>query len=74
MQPNLPFLSFATNAILKPGGPLKSKKWEVKNVMLSLPFTKVMKIVRLTSPLPDKASFVITKAKAEAWQATCSSV
>ena len=53
MQPNFPFLSVASNAILKPGGRLKWKKQLVKDARLSLHLTKVMKIVRLTSPLPN---------------------
>ena len=53
MRPNFSFLSAASNAILKPGGPQKRKKRLVKNSRLSLPLTEVMKIVRLTSPLPD---------------------
>ena len=53
MRPNLPFLSAASNALLKPGGPLKWKKRLVKLVRLSLQLTEVMMIVRLISPLPD---------------------
>ena len=44
MKPNLPFLLVASNAILRPGGPLKWKKWLVKDVRLSLPLTEAMKI------------------------------
>ena len=51
MQPNLPFLSAASNAILKPGGLLRWKKWLVKDARPMLPLTEVMKIARLTSPL-----------------------
>ena len=53
MQPNLPFLSAASNAILKPGGLLKWKMRLVKDARLLLPLTEVMKIARLTSPLLD---------------------
>ena len=53
MQPNLPFLLAASNALLKPGDQLKWNKRLVKDVRLSLQLTEVMKIVRLTSPLPD---------------------
>ena len=53
MRPNLPFLSAASNANLYPGGPLKRKKWLVKEVKLSPPPIEVMKIVRLTPSLPD---------------------
>ena len=53
MRPNLPFLSTASNAILKPGGPLWWKKRLVKDVRLPLPLTEVIEINRLTSPSPD---------------------
>ena len=53
MRPNLPFLSVASNAILKPNGLLRWKKRLVKDARLSLPLTEVMKIARLLSPLPD---------------------
>ena len=53
MRPNLPFLSAASNALLKPGGLLRWKKRLVKDARLSLPLTEVMKIARLTSPLLD---------------------
>ena len=53
MRPNFPFLSAASNAILKPGGLLRWKKRLVKDARLSLPLTKMMKIARLTSPLFD---------------------
>ena len=53
MRPNLPFLSVASNALLKPDGLLKWKERLVKDARLSLPLTEVMKIARLTSPLLD---------------------
>ena len=53
MRPNLPFLSTASNALLKPGGLLRWKVRLVKDARLSLPLTEVMKIARLTSPLLD---------------------
>ena len=54
MRPNLPFLSAALNALLKPGGLLRWTKRLVKDTKLSLQLTKVMKIARLfTSPLLD---------------------
>ena len=53
MQPNLPFLSAASNAILKPGGLLRWKVQLVKDARLLLPLTEVMKIASLTSPLLD---------------------
>ena len=53
MWPNLPFLSAASNAILKPGGLLKWKVRLVKDARLLLLLTEMMKIARLTSPLLD---------------------
>ena len=53
MRPNLPFLSAASNALLKPGGLLRWKKRLVKDAGLSLLLTEVMKITRLTSPPLD---------------------
>ena len=53
MQPNLPFLSAASNANLMPGGLLKWKKRLMKDVRLSLLLTQVMKFVRLTSTFFD---------------------
>ena len=53
MWPNLPFLSAASNALLKPGGLLRRKKRLVKDARLLLPLTEVMKIARLTFPLLD---------------------
>ena len=53
MRPNLPFLSAALNALPKPGDPLKWKMRLVKDATLSLPLTEVMKIIKLTSSLPE---------------------
>ena len=53
MRPNLPFLSAASNALLKPGGLLRWKVRLVKDARLLLPLTEVMKIARLTSRLLD---------------------
>ena len=53
MRPNLPFLSATSNASLKSGGPLKWTKRLVKDVRLLLSLTEAMKIVRLTSTLPN---------------------
>ena len=53
MRPNPPFLSAASNAILKPGDLLRWKKRLVKDARPLLPLTEVMKIARLTSPLLD---------------------
>ena len=53
MRPNPPFLSAASNALLKPGGLLRWKKRLVKDARLLPPLTEVMKIDRLTSLLLD---------------------
>ena len=53
MRPNLPFLSAASNALLKPSGLLRWKKRLVKDARLLLPLTEIMKIARLTSSLFD---------------------
>ena len=53
MRPNLPFLSAASNANLKPDGFLKWKKRLVKDVRLLLPLTEAMKIARLRSMFHD---------------------
>ena len=78
MRPNLPFLSAASNAILKPADLLRWKKRLVKDARLSLPLTEVMKISdedrQAYISASRRASSVIAKAKAEAWQTTCSSL
>ena len=53
MRPNLPFLSAASNALLKLGGLLRWKVHLVKDARLLLPLTEVTKITRLTSLLLD---------------------
>ena len=53
MLPNLPFLSTASNALLKPGGLLRWNKRLMKDAGLLLPLTEVMKIDMLTSSLLD---------------------
>ena len=53
LRPNLPFVSAASNAILKLGGLLRWKERLVKDARLLRPLTKVMKIARLTSLLLD---------------------
>ena len=68
MQPNLPFLLAASNALLKPGGLLRWKKWLVKDARLLLLLTEVMKIARLTSPL------LHAPRQSSAWQITCFSL
>ena len=71
MLPNLPFLSAASNAILKPGGLLRWKKRLVKDARLSLPLTEDRQAYISAS---RRASSVTAKAKAEAWQTACSSL
>ena len=53
MRPNLPFLSAASSALLKPGSLLTRKVRLEKDARLLLPLTEAMKIARLTSPLLD---------------------
>ena len=53
MRSNLPFLSAASNVLLKPGGLLRRKVRLVKDTRLLLPLTEVMKIAKLTSLLLD---------------------
>ena len=53
MRPDLPFLSAASNALLKPGGLLRWNKRLAKDARLLLPLTEVMKIDSLTSLLLD---------------------
>ena len=63
MQPNLPFLSAASNAILKPGGLLRWKKRLVKDARLLLPLTEVMNIAKLTSPLLDAPRHLLPRTR-----------
>ena len=70
----MPFLSKPPNAILKPGGPLKWKKRLVKDVRFSLQLTQTDKDLQAYISPFRHASSVITKAKAETWQATSSSL
>ena len=84
MRPNPPFLSDSSNALIKPGGLLRWKVRLVKDTRLLLPLTEKIKIARLTRLPSDlslsyitasrRASSVIAKAKAEAWQTTGSSL
>ena len=53
MRPNSPFLSAASNALLKPGCLLRLKERLVKDARLSLLLIEVMKIARLISPFLD---------------------
>ena len=73
MRQNFQFLSAASNALLKPGGLLRWKVRLVKDARLSLPLTEVMKIGAYIFA-SRRALSVIAKAKAEAWQTTCSSL
>ena len=74
MHPNLPFLSAASNVILKPGGLRRWKKRLVKDARLLLPLTEVMGDRQAYISASRRASSVIAKAKTEAWQTTCSSL
>ena len=73
MQPNLPFLSAASNANLKPGST------EVEEAVSERPKAFVAALLRDEDCqayifASRHASSVISKAKADAWQATCSSL
>ena len=63
MRPNLPFLSAASNALLKPGVLLRWKKRLVKDARLLLPLTEVTKIARLASPLLDAACQLLPRPR-----------
>ena len=73
MPPNLPFLSAAPNAILKPGGPLKWTKAVSKRRKAFAAAQISDKDREAYISASQHVSSVIHKAKAEAWQATCSS-
>ena len=73
MRPNLPFLWAASNAMSKPGCPLKWKKRLVKeDARLSLPLGDKYRQAYISPS--RRASSIIAKNKAEAWQATCYSL
>ena len=72
MRPNLSFLSAASNAILKPGGLLRWKKRLVKDAFAAAHRNDEDRQAYITAS--RRASSVIAKAKAEAWQTTCSSL
>ena len=75
MRPNLPFLSAASNALLKPGCLLRWKKRLVIDAGFSLLLTEVMKIARLTSsPLDVPRRSLPRPRLSEAWQTTCTSL
>ena len=71
MRPNLPFLSAASNALLKPGGLLRWNKRLVKDAGLSL-LLRSDEDRQAYFSASRRASSVI--AKAEAWQTTCTSL
>ena len=74
MRPNLPFLLAASNAMLKPGGLLKWKERLVKDARLSAIAHISNDDRQAYISASRRASSVIAKAKAEAWQTTCSSL
>ena len=73
MRPNLPFLLAASNAILNPSGPLKWKKAVSERRKVFAPANRSDKDRQAYIFVYRRALFVIAKAKAETWQATCSS-
>ena len=73
MRPNLPFLSAASNAILKPGGPLRWKVVGERRKTFAAAHRSDENRQAFISA-SRCASAVIAKAKAEVWQTTCSSL
>ena len=67
MQPNLPFLSIASNALVKPGGLLARRKAFAAAHRSDKDRQAYISASRRTSS-------VIAKAKTEAWQTTCFSL
>ena len=74
MRPNLPFLSAASNAILKPGGLLRWKKQVSERCKAFAAAHRSDEDRQAYISAFLRASSVIAKAKAEAWQTTCSSL
>ena len=74
MRPNLSFLSTASNAIPKPDGLLRWKVRLVKDARPLLPAHRSDEDRQAYIFASRRASSVIAKAKAEAWQTTCSSL
>ena len=63
MRQYFPFLSAASNANLMCGGLQKRKMRLAKDLRLLLPLIEVMKIVRLTSLLPDMPRLSLLKPR-----------
>ena len=74
MWPNLLFLSAASNALLKPGGLLRWKVRLVKDARLFAGAHRSDEDRQAYITASRRASSVIAKAKADAWQTTCSSL
>ena len=74
MRPNLPFLSAALNALLKPGGLLRWNKRLVKDAKAFAAAHRSDEDRQTYISASRRASSVIAKAKTEAWQTTCSSL
>ena len=73
MRPNLPFLSAASNAILKPGGLLRwNVKLERRKAFAAAHRSDEDRQAYISAS--RRASSLITKAKAEAWQTNCCSL
>ena len=74
MRPKLPFLSAASNALLKPGGLLRWKKrfGERRRAFATAHRSDEDRQAYISAS--RRASSVIAKAKAEAWQTTCTSL
>ena len=65
MRPNLPFLLATSNAILKPGGRLKWKKWLEKDIKAFAANHRSDEDGQAYISTSQCSSCVITKAKAD---------
>ena len=74
MRPNLPFLLAASNTILKPGGLLKWEKAVSERCKAFAAAHRSDEDCQACISASQRALSVIAKAKARAWQATCSSL
>ena len=74
MRPNLPFLSAASNTLLKPGGlaVVEEAVGERGKAFAAAHTSDEDRQAYISAS--QRASSVIAKAKTEAWQTTCTSV
>ena len=74
MRPNLPFLSAVSNVILNPGGLLRKEEAVSERCQAFAAAHRSDEDRQASIFTSRRASSVIAKAKAEAWQTTCSSL